>query len=185
MSRTILYTDVAFPATLKHLAQLQQLLSRIPIPFPGRRLKKTKINKHTFGFPLLLPPAPPKVQVYSRNPGTRGLSNKLICHVSGFHPPDISIQLLENGEEMPGATQTDLAFEQSWQFHLTRSVPFTPTEDRQYSCRVKHGSDPEKDYTWGEREPPRLSRACPSPSLFFYFSVFIYWSCNPQRQLSF
>uniref|UniRef100_A0A8C8LP65 Immunoglobulin C1-set domain-containing protein n=1 Tax=Oncorhynchus tshawytscha TaxID=74940 RepID=A0A8C8LP65_ONCTS len=33
----------------------------------------------------------PKVQVYSRNPGEHGKDNTLICHVSGFHPPDISI----------------------------------------------------------------------------------------------
>nr|ACM08831.1 Beta-2-microglobulin precursor [Salmo salar] len=36
--------------------------------------------------------SPPKVQVYSRNPGNFGDKNTLICHVSGFHPPDISIQ---------------------------------------------------------------------------------------------
>uniref|UniRef100_A0A4W5LQE5 Beta-2-microglobulin n=1 Tax=Hucho hucho TaxID=62062 RepID=A0A4W5LQE5_9TELE len=62
--------------------------------------------------------APPKVQVYSRNPGEYGKDNTLICHVSGFHPPDISIQLLKNGVEIPDAKQTDLAFEQGWQFHL-------------------------------------------------------------------
>uniref|UniRef100_A0A6Q2Z0K5 Immunoglobulin C1-set domain-containing protein n=1 Tax=Esox lucius TaxID=8010 RepID=A0A6Q2Z0K5_ESOLU len=42
--------------------------------------------------------SPPKVQVYSRNPGNFGEKNVLICHVSGFHPPDISIQLLKNEE---------------------------------------------------------------------------------------
>lgn len=90
----------------------------------------------------------PKVQVYSRTPGMYGLSNKLICHVSGFHPPDIRIQLLKNGEEIPGATQTDLAFEQSWQFHLTRTVEFIPLEGAQYSCRVAHSGDPAKEFTW-------------------------------------
>ncbi|KAK6292319.1 hypothetical protein J4Q44_G00369030 [Coregonus suidteri] len=59
--------------------------------------------------------SPPKVQVYSRNPGEYGKDNTLICHVSGFHPPDISIQLLQNGKEIPNAKQTDLAFEQGWQ----------------------------------------------------------------------
>nr|ACI66734.2 Beta-2-microglobulin precursor [Salmo salar] len=45
--------------------------------------------------------SPPKVQVYSRNPGNFGDKNTLICHVTGFHPPDISIQLLKNGVEIP------------------------------------------------------------------------------------
>ncbi|RAM39375.1 hypothetical protein DOZ52_29625, partial [Enterobacter hormaechei] len=44
----------------------------------------------------------PKVQVYSRNPGEYGKANVLICYVSGFHPPDITIQLLKNGVEIPG-----------------------------------------------------------------------------------
>ncbi|KAG9270440.1 beta-2-microglobulin-like [Astyanax mexicanus] len=56
--------------------------------------------------------SPPKVQVYSRNPGEFGKDNVLICHVSGFHPPDITIDLLENGTPIPNAKQTDLAFEQ-------------------------------------------------------------------------
>ncbi|KAL1269327.1 hypothetical protein QQF64_031616 [Cirrhinus molitorella] len=61
----------------------------------------------------------PKVQVYSRNPGEYGKPNVLICYVSGFHPPDITIELLRNGQEITGSNQTDLAFEQGWQFHLT------------------------------------------------------------------
>uniref|UniRef100_A0A8K9WQJ5 Beta-2-microglobulin n=2 Tax=Salmoninae TaxID=504568 RepID=A0A8K9WQJ5_ONCMY len=90
---------------------------------------------------------PPKVQVYSRNPGNFGDKNTLICHVSGFHPPDISIQLLKNGVEIPDAKQTDLAFEQGWQFHLTKSVGFTPASGEEYTCRVRHLKNL-KTYTW-------------------------------------
>ncbi|XP_061085034.1 beta-2-microglobulin [Conger conger] len=90
---------------------------------------------------------PPKVQVYSRNPGKYGEPNKLICHVSEFHPPDISIYLLKNGVEMPGAEQTDLAFEKSWQFHLTKSVVFTPQKGEEYTCQVKHHGKVH-DYLW-------------------------------------
>uniref|UniRef100_A0A674A324 Beta-2-microglobulin n=1 Tax=Salmo trutta TaxID=8032 RepID=A0A674A324_SALTR len=93
--------------------------------------------------------SPPKVQVYSRNPGEHGKDNTLICHVSGFHPPDISIQLLKNGVEIPDAKQTDLAFEQGWQFHLTKSVGFTPASGEEYTCRVRHLKNL-KTYTWGE-----------------------------------
>ncbi|XP_072529204.1 beta-2-microglobulin-like [Salminus brasiliensis] len=89
----------------------------------------------------------PKVQVYSYGPGEFGKENVLICHVSGFHPPDISIELLKNGVEIPNAKQTDLAFEKGWMFHLTRSVPFTPQKNEEYTCRVKHMAR-SKDFTW-------------------------------------
>ncbi|XP_051965047.1 beta-2-microglobulin, like [Xyrauchen texanus] len=89
----------------------------------------------------------PKVQVYSRNSGEYGKKNVLICYVSGFHPPDITIDLLKNGQEIPGATQTDLAFEQGWDFHLTKFVDFNPQRGEVYACKVRHLSSI-KTYTW-------------------------------------
>ncbi|XP_046878447.1 beta-2-microglobulin-like [Hypomesus transpacificus] len=91
--------------------------------------------------------SPPKVQVYGHNPGKYGTPNTLICHVSGFHPPDISIQLMRNGVEIPNAKQTDLAFEKGWKFHLTKSVDFTPQEEDKFICKVRHLTK-EQDYMW-------------------------------------
>uniref|UniRef100_A0A8C7XGJ1 Beta-2-microglobulin n=1 Tax=Oryzias sinensis TaxID=183150 RepID=A0A8C7XGJ1_9TELE len=91
--------------------------------------------------------APPTVQVYSRDPGQYGKENTLICHVSNFHPPDITIRLMEDDQELPGAKQTDLAFKQNWHFHLTKSAPFTPKQGSRYTCKVTH-SGLAKDYTW-------------------------------------
>uniref|UniRef100_A0A8D3D290 Beta-2-microglobulin n=1 Tax=Scophthalmus maximus TaxID=52904 RepID=A0A8D3D290_SCOMX len=93
--------------------------------------------------------SPPKVQLYSRDPGENGKDNTLICHVSDFHPPDITIQLMKDGVELPNAKLTDLSFKQNWQFHLTKSVPFLPNDGQMYSCKVTHGSNV-KDYAWGE-----------------------------------
>ncbi|XP_056877812.1 beta-2-microglobulin isoform X1 [Takifugu flavidus] len=90
---------------------------------------------------------PPKVQVYSRNPGEFGQKNVLICHVSGFHPPDITIQLMKGEEELKDANQTDLAFKEDWHFHLTKSVFFTPQHEEAYICKVTHGNKVSK-YTW-------------------------------------
>ncbi|XP_048066825.1 beta-2-microglobulin, like [Megalobrama amblycephala] len=90
----------------------------------------------------------PKVQVYSRNPGEYGKPNVLICYVSGFHPPDIVIKLLKNGVEIPHSTQTDLAFEQGWQFHLTKYVDFTPQHGETYTCEVSHMKNTPKSFTW-------------------------------------
>ncbi|KAM7377801.1 hypothetical protein PAMA_012950 [Pampus argenteus] len=93
--------------------------------------------------------SPPKVQVYSSGPGEYGKDNTLICHVSGFHPPDITIQLMKNGAEITGGEQSDLAFNQDWHFHLTKNVPFKPETGEKYSCKVTHGTNV-KDYAWGE-----------------------------------
>ncbi|KAI5622076.1 beta-2 microglobulin precursor [Silurus asotus] len=91
--------------------------------------------------------SPPKIQVYSRNPGEFGKDNTLICHVSDFHPPDIEIKLMKNGQEMPNAQQTDLAFEKGWKFHLTKSVPFKPASSDKYTCEVRHLAE-KKTITW-------------------------------------
>ncbi|RVE56295.1 hypothetical protein OJAV_G00219640 [Oryzias javanicus] len=45
--------------------------------------------------------SPPKVEVYSRDPGQYGKDNTLICHVSNFHPPDITIELLKDDRPEP------------------------------------------------------------------------------------
>lgn len=95
------------------------------------------------------PLAPPKVQVYSHNPGEFDKENTLICHVSGFHPPDITIQLMKDGVELPNAKQTDLAFKQGWRFVLTKHVTFTPGHGEKYTCKVTHGTTV-RDYAWGE-----------------------------------
>lgn len=91
--------------------------------------------------------APPKVQVYSRRPGEFGKANTLICHVSSFHPPEIRIELLQNGKEMQEAKQTDLAFEEDWQYYLTKHVPFTPSKGDEFACRVTHMGKP-KMFSW-------------------------------------
>ncbi|CAN9508032.1 unnamed protein product [Ophioblennius macclurei] len=91
--------------------------------------------------------SPPKVQVYSHKPGKFGDENTFICHVSGFHPPDISIELLKNSVEIPNSQQTDLSFKDDWHFLLTKSAPFTPMEGDKILCRVTHGSKVQ-DYAW-------------------------------------
>ncbi|KAM6896791.1 beta-2-microglobulin-like [Lycodopsis pacificus] len=92
-------------------------------------------------------PSPPKVQVYSRLPGEFEMKNTLICHVTGFHPPEINIELLRNSQAMAGAHQTDLAFEKDWHYHLTKHVTFTPQKGQAFACNVTHMGI-SKSYTW-------------------------------------
>lgn len=89
----------------------------------------------------------PNVQVYTQVPGEVGKANVLLCHASGFHPPQVSIELLKNGHSLSGSLQTDLAFEESWRYYLTKYVPFTPAEGDDYACRVTHMGQ-SKTYIW-------------------------------------
>ncbi|XP_066524675.1 beta-2-microglobulin [Hoplias malabaricus] len=107
----------------------------------------TAVVLFVLGSSSLAKTSVPKVQVYSHNPGEFGKKNVLICHVSGFHPPDISIDLMRNEVEIPGSKQTDLAFEKGWMFQLTKSVDFTPQKNEHYTCRVRHMSTI-KHFTW-------------------------------------
>lgn len=82
--------------------------------------------------------ADPKVQVYSRYPKDSGKANTFICHVSGFHPPEIYIELLKNGKAIPNSNQTDLAFDDTWHYHLTRHASFAPNNRDKFACNVTH-----------------------------------------------
>ncbi|XP_023151803.1 beta-2-microglobulin-like [Amphiprion ocellaris] len=82
--------------------------------------------------------APPEVQVYTRTRSEVGKENTLICHVKGFHPPEITIDLLKNGVSMTNSKQTDLAFDETWNYHLTKHVRFTPNKGERFACNVTH-----------------------------------------------
>ncbi|CAL1567291.1 unnamed protein product [Knipowitschia caucasica] len=96
--------------------------------------------------------AAPKVQIYSRAPGLFGKPNMLLCHASMFYPPELNITLLQDGGAMEGAHQTELAFEESWFYHLTEYASFTPQKEHKYSCQVSHQGET-KTYHWGETKP--------------------------------
>uniref|UniRef100_A0A8C5CT49 Beta-2-microglobulin n=1 Tax=Gadus morhua TaxID=8049 RepID=A0A8C5CT49_GADMO len=97
---------------------------------------------------------PPKVQVYTREPAEPGTGNSLICYLNNFQPPEVEVDLLENGVVIPGAVQSDLMFESQWQYHLTKRVPFIPREGARYACRVNHMGRT-TNHAWGEKPNAR------------------------------
>ncbi|XP_012865717.1 PREDICTED: beta-2-microglobulin [Dipodomys ordii] len=82
----------------------------------------------------------PKVQVYSRHPAENGKPNYLNCYVSGFHPPQIEIELLKNGKKIEKVEQSDLAFSRDWSFYLLVHTEFTPNDRDEYACKVTHST---------------------------------------------
>ncbi|NXC61822.1 B2MG protein, partial [Aleadryas rufinucha] len=92
----------------------------------------------------------PKVEVYARSRAEEGKENTLHCFVTGFHPPNIDIELLKNGERIPGVKYGDLSFNDKWQFQRLVYAPFTPTRDDIFVCRVAHSTMAEpRIYRWG------------------------------------
>ncbi|XP_058482180.1 beta-2-microglobulin-like [Solea solea] len=82
--------------------------------------------------------SPPTVQVYSQTREEHGKPNILICHVTNFYPPMISIKLLKDGKPMALLKEQDLAFEENWYYHLTKFANFTPEIGARYTCSVTH-----------------------------------------------
>ncbi|XP_012622154.1 beta-2-microglobulin [Microcebus murinus] len=80
----------------------------------------------------------PKVQVYSRHPAEDGKPNFLNCYVSGFHPPQIEIELLKNGKKMENVEQSDLSFSNDWSFNTLVHTDFIPNSKDELACRVNH-----------------------------------------------
>ncbi|KAK1339011.1 hypothetical protein QTO34_019680 [Cnephaeus nilssonii] len=92
----------------------------------------------------------PRIQVYSRHPPENGKPNFLNCYVSGFHPPEIEIDLMKNDEKMP-VERSDLSFSKDWSFYLLVHANFTPNAGAEYSCVVKHVTLPEPmKVKWGK-----------------------------------
>lgn len=90
---------------------------------------------------------PPKVQVYTRHPAEYGKENILICSASLFFPPDITIQLMRNGVELPDSKESDLVFKDDWRFHVTKHTVITPVSGEDYSCKITHGTNV-NNYAW-------------------------------------
>ncbi|NWX65241.1 B2MG protein, partial [Promerops cafer] len=92
----------------------------------------------------------PHVEVYARSRAEEGKENTLHCFVTGFHPPKIDIELLKNGERIPGVKYGDLSFNEKWQFQRLVYVPFIPTRGDIFTCRVVHSTMSEPHiYRWG------------------------------------
>lgn len=87
----------------------------------------------------------PQVNVYTYKPISKGESNVLFCHAREFSPPNIKLDLLQNGIEISNTKQSDISFEPNWKFKLTKYVEFTPKDGVVYTCRVMHNGD-SKDY---------------------------------------
>ncbi len=98
--------------------------------------------------------------MYTRDPAEFGKENILICSASLFFPPDISIQLMRNGVELPDSKESDLVFKDDWRFHVTKHAVITPVSGEDYSCKITHGTHV-NNHHWGEFGSARVCVPCP------------------------
>lgn len=122
------------------------------------------------------------MEVYSRTVSVPGQENTLTCFVRGFHPPQIDITLLENGEPMSGVQYADMSFDDKWFFQRLVYVPFTPKKGSTYVCRVDHSAfrGPQL-FRWGivcfplQPSPPCRTQS----SLIYIHSVPVFRKSDP------
>ncbi|XP_008845264.1 RLA class II histocompatibility antigen, DP alpha-1 chain-like isoform X1 [Nannospalax galili] len=91
------------------------------------------------------PNEPPEVTVFPKSPVELGQPNVLICHIDKFFPPVLNVTWLRNGQPVTeGASETTFLPSTEFRFHKFHYLPFIPTAEDFYDCRVEH---------WGLDQP--------------------------------
>lgn len=87
----------------------------------------------------------PEVTVLTKSPVVLGETNTLICLVDNIFPPVINITWLRNGQSvMEGVSETSFLTKTDHSFLKISYLPFIPSDDVIYDCKVEH---------WGLDEP--------------------------------
>lgn len=88
---------------------------------------------------------PPEVTLLPNKPVELGEPNTLICFTDKFSPPVISVTWLRNGIPVTdGVSQTVFLPRDDHLFRKFHYLPFLPTTEDVYDCKVEH---------WGLNEP--------------------------------
>ncbi|XP_061052068.1 HLA class II histocompatibility antigen, DR alpha chain [Eubalaena glacialis] len=88
---------------------------------------------------------PPEVTVLSNTPVEQGEPNILICFIDKFSPPAINVTWLQNGKPVTtGVSETVFLPRNDHLFRKFHYLPFVPSTEDVYDCKVEH---------WGLEEP--------------------------------
>lgn len=87
----------------------------------------------------------PEVAVFPKSPVMLGQPNTLICLVDNIFPPVVNITWLSNGRSVTeGVSETSFLTKDDHSFLKISYLPFLPSADDIYDCKVEH---------WGLDEP--------------------------------
>lgn len=88
---------------------------------------------------------PPEVTVLPNNPVELGEPNILICFIDKFSPPVVNVTWLQNGKPVTtGVSETVFLPREDYLFRKFYYLPFLPSTEDVYDCKVEH---------WGLDEP--------------------------------
>ncbi|KAF4108670.1 H-2 class II histocompatibility antigen, A-D alpha chain-like [Onychostoma macrolepis] len=81
----------------------------------------------------------PQTSIYPKDDVELGVQNTLICHVTGFYPPSLSISWTKNNVNVTeGMSLSQYRPRADGTFNIFSTFRFTPIEGDIYSCTVNH-----------------------------------------------
>uniref|UniRef100_A0A8C0WMK9 Ig-like domain-containing protein n=1 Tax=Castor canadensis TaxID=51338 RepID=A0A8C0WMK9_CASCN len=100
---------------------------------------------------------PPEVTVLSDSPVELGEPNVLICFIDKFSPPVVNVTWLRNGQPVTtGVSETVFLPRKDHLFRKFHYLPFVPSNEDVYDCKVEHWGFDEpllKHWEFDERSP--------------------------------
>ncbi|XP_036024042.1 H-2 class II histocompatibility antigen, A-F alpha chain-like [Onychomys torridus] len=143
----LFYVDLDKKETIWRIPEFGQLTSFDP----QGGLQNIATAKHNLDFMMKLSnstPATnevPEVTVFPKSRVLLGQPNILICSVDNIFPPVVNITWLRNSKSVTdGVYETSFLSNSDHSFHKMAYLPFIPSDDDVYDCKVEH---------WGLEEP--------------------------------
>ncbi|XP_051743366.1 H-2 class II histocompatibility antigen, A-Q alpha chain-like [Ctenopharyngodon idella] len=119
-----------------------------PLTFDGfyeRGLERlAKCQKNLLGYITGFKSPPPEIDaphtsIYPKDDVQLGVQNTLICHVTDFYPPSVSISWTKNNVNVTeGIRLSQYHPKTDGTFNIFSTMKFTPAEGDIYSCTVNH-----------------------------------------------
>ncbi|XP_073675475.1 H-2 class II histocompatibility antigen, I-E alpha chain-like [Garra rufa] len=81
----------------------------------------------------------PQTSIYPKDNVELGVQNTLICHVTGFYPPSLSVSWTKNNVNVTDSMSlSQYRPRNDGTFNIFSTLKFTPAEGDIYSCTVNH-----------------------------------------------
>ncbi|XP_031426927.1 H-2 class II histocompatibility antigen, A-U alpha chain-like [Clupea harengus] len=86
--------------------------------------------------------APPMCSIYPRDEVKVGTGNTLICLITGFYPPRLTVRWTKNNKNVTqGVSSSQLRINvNDFSFSQFSTLKFTPQEGDMYTCTVEHSA---------------------------------------------
>ncbi|XP_067169749.1 class II histocompatibility antigen, B-L beta chain-like [Apteryx mantelli] len=83
----------------------------------------------------------PKVLVFPMQSGSLPQTDRLLCYVTDFYPPEIEVKWFKNGrEETERVVATDMIQDGDWTYQVLVMLESMPQSGDTYTCQVEHAS---------------------------------------------